>query len=74
MTCFTIRYSGRGTGVLRTEILAVESALSAVTHVKRRLGASQIFRAASVFEDDAFRFRVTTGGGAAVSSALPGSS
>lgn len=69
MTSFIVRYSGRGTGVLRTETVAAEDTPSAVALVKRRLGSSRTFQEARVFEDDALRFNVTAGrGGAAVAS------
>jgi len=54
MTSFTIRYSGRGTKVLRTEIVTAENISSAVAQAKRRVKASQTFREAHVFEDDDF--------------------
>lgn len=63
MTSFIVRYSGRGTGVLRTETVAAENTPSAVALVKRRLGASQTFREARVFEDEELRFNVTAGRG-----------
>ncbi|MEN5168670.1 hypothetical protein ABE444_03800 [Brevundimonas pondensis] len=68
MTSFIVRYSGRGTGVLRTETVAAENTPSAVALVKRRLGASQTFREARVFEDEELRFNVTAGRGGAVTS------
>lgn len=59
MTHFTICYSARGTGVLRTErLLADEQA--AIAQVKRRLGASRTFQEARVFEDGELRFKVSS--------------
>lgn len=69
MAIFIVQYSGRGTGVLRTETVAAENGSSAIAMVKRRLGASQTFREAHVFEDDELRFNVTAGAdGVAVAS------
>ena len=59
MTLFTMCYSARGTGVLRTErLLADEQA--AIAQVKRRLGASRTFQEARVFEDGELRFKVSS--------------
>jgi len=52
MTRFTIRYSGRGTKVLRTETLTAADMPSAMAQAKRRLKASQTFREARVIEDE----------------------
>ncbi|MNS24332.1 hypothetical protein D3C72_561720 [compost metagenome] len=62
MTQFIIRYSARGTGVLRTETVAAPDAPTAVAQAKRRLGTSRVFEEARVFEDDELRFNVTAGG------------
>lgn len=54
MTSFTIRYSGRGTKVLRTEIVTAENISSAIAQARRRVKTSQTFQEARVFEDDDF--------------------
>ncbi|QYC10668.1 hypothetical protein [Brevundimonas nasdae] len=59
MTRYTICYSAHGTDVLRTESVTAEEAHLAIAQVQRRLGASQIFREAKVFEDGQLRFNVS---------------
>ena len=59
MTLYTICFSARGTGVLRTESVVADEAQSAITMVKRRLGASRTFQEAKVFEDGELRFNVS---------------
>lgn len=63
MTLYTVRYSARGTGVLRTESVVAEEAQTAIAQVKRRLGASRTFQEARVFEDGELRFNVSTDAG-----------
>ncbi len=60
MTLYTVCYSARGTGVLRTESVVAEEAQAAIAQVKRRLGASRTFQEARVFEDGELRFNVST--------------
>lgn len=50
MTDFTVRFSGRGTRVLRTETVVARDLLSVTARVKRRLGASRSFAQADGFE------------------------
>lgn len=59
MTLYTICFSARGTGVLRTESVVADEAQSAITMVKRRLGASRTSQEAKVFEDGELRFNVS---------------
>ncbi|MCO8018793.1 hypothetical protein NI456_07950 [Brevundimonas diminuta] len=69
MTLYTVRYSARGTGVLRTESVVADEAQTAIAQVKRRLGASRTFQEARVFEDGELRFNVSTeAGGVATAS------
>jgi len=51
MTIYTICFSARGTGVLRTESIVADEAQAAIALVKRRLGASRTFQEARVFEE-----------------------
>ncbi len=60
MAVYTVCYSARGTGVLRTESVVAEEAQAAIAQVKRRLGASRTFQEARVFEDGELRFNVST--------------
>jgi len=60
MALYTVCYSARGTGVLRTESVVAEEAQVAIAQVKRRLGASRTFQEARVFEDGELRFNVST--------------
>lgn len=60
MALYTVCYSARGTGVLRTESVVAEEAQAAIAQVKRRLGASRTFQEARVFEDGELRFNVST--------------
>lgn len=50
MTDFTVRFSSRGTRVLRTETVVARDLLSVTARVKRRLGASRSFAQADGFE------------------------
>lgn len=59
MTRYTICYSARGTGVLRTETVIVDEAQQALAQVKRRLCGSRTFDLAKVFEDGELRFNVS---------------
>jgi len=49
MALYTIRYSARGTGVLRTEFVVADEPQGTIAQVKRRLGGSRTFQEASVF-------------------------
>lgn len=60
MTLYTICFSARGTGVLRTESILAEEARSAIALVKLRLGASRTFQEAKVFEDGELVFNVSS--------------
>lgn len=62
MTQFTVRYSGRGAGVLRTETVAAHDDHSAMALVKRRLGGSRTFKEAHVFQEGECLFNITAGG------------
>lgn len=62
MTLYTVCYSARGTGVLRTESVIADEAQSAIAQVKRRLGASRTFQEARVFEDGELRFNLSSDG------------
>ena len=57
---YTIRYSARGTGVLRTEIVVADEPQGTIAQVKRRLGGSRTFQEASVFEDGELRFNISS--------------
>ena len=59
MTVYTICFSARGTGVLRTESIVADEA-QAIALVKRRLGASRTFQEARVFEEGELRFNVSS--------------
>lgn len=61
MIDYTVRYSGKGTGVLRTEVVAARDELAVQDYVKQRLGGSRAFEEASVFEADCPRFRLASG-------------
>lgn len=60
MALYTVCYSARGTGVLRTGSVVAEKAQAAIAQVKRRQGASRTFQEARVFEDGELRFNVST--------------
>lgn len=60
MTIYTICFSARGTGVLRTESIVADEAQAAIALVKRRLGASRTFQEARVFEEGELRFNVSS--------------
>lgn len=60
MALYTVCYSARGTGVLRTETVVADEAQSAIAQVKRRLGGSRTFQEARVFEDGELRFKVSS--------------
>lgn len=60
MTVYTICFSARGTGVLRTESIVADEAQAAIALVKRRLGASSTFQEARVFEEGELRFNVSS--------------
>ncbi|WP_292083112.1 MULTISPECIES: hypothetical protein [unclassified Brevundimonas] len=60
MALYTVCYSARGTGVLRTETVVADEAQAAVAQVKRRLGGSRTFQEARVFEDGELRFNVSS--------------
>jgi hypothetical protein len=60
MTVYTICFSARGTGVLRTESIVADEAQAAIALVKRRLGASRTFQEARVFEEGELRFNVSS--------------
>lgn len=62
MALYTVCYSARGTGVLRTESVIADEAQSAIAQVKRRLGASRTFQEARVFEDGELRFNLSSDG------------
>ena len=59
MTVYTICFSARGTGVLRTESIVADEA-QAIALVKRRLGASRTFQEARVFDEGELRFNVSS--------------
>ncbi|MET4682683.1 hypothetical protein [Brevundimonas faecalis] len=65
----TVRYKGRGTGILRTERMRVANLNTAIGLLERRLRNSRTFQKANVFEDGIPRLEVSASGGGVTTTA-----